>query len=171
MALFVLIVAVTIGGAFFLRDYTVRHLPLWSDSHVAALAIIPDELMKMEHRMPDILGMDEVKARLKDNDHYLVYFLPANYIMQGLIADTGGDWQLYKQHHTVKMITDWIFHPFRHLTEGHHAMHGASGQSGHDMSNGIVRRLVFLKIEGVPIDKPYDLLSVNYHRLRRWLEI
>ena len=84
--------------------------------------------------------------------------------MQGLIADTGGDWKLYKQHHTVSMITDWIFHPFRHLTEGHHAMHGASGHAGHDMGSGIVRRLVFLKIEDVTVDQPYDLLSINAKR-------
>lgn len=90
LALFALIVAVTVGGAFFLRDYTVKHLPLWTDSNVSALAIIPDDLMKMEHRMPDILNMQEVKSRLGDEERYLVYFLPANYIMQGLIADTGG---------------------------------------------------------------------------------
>ena len=168
-AVFVLIVVFTVGGAFFLRDYTVKHLPIWSGSNVAALAIIPDDMMKMEHRMPDILGMDEVKTRLKENDHYLVYFLPANYIMQGLIADTGGDWKLYKQHHTVSMITDWIFHPFRHLTEGHHAMHGASDHAGHDMSAGIVRRLLFLKIEGVPINKPYNLISINAKRMPQFM--
>lgn len=164
LAVFTLIVALTIGGAFFLRDYTVRHLPIWADANVAALAITPNDMQMMEHRMPDILGMDEVKTRLRDDERYLVYFLPAAYIMQGLIADTGGDWKLYKQHHTFSMITDWIFHPFRHLTEGHRAMHGVTGHAGHDMSAGIVRRLVFLKIENVPTDKPYDLLSINAKR-------
>jgi hypothetical protein len=42
--------------------------------------------------------------------------------MQGIITDTGGDWQLYKQHHTMAMIGDWILYPFRHLREGHHTM-------------------------------------------------
>lgn len=82
-ALFVLIAACLIGVAFFLRDYTVKHLPLWTDSNISALAIMPDDMQKMEHRMPDILNLEEVKARLKDNEHYLVYFLPPNYIMQG----------------------------------------------------------------------------------------
>ncbi|MBI5849402.1 MAG: isoprenylcysteine carboxylmethyltransferase family protein [Nitrospirae bacterium] len=163
-AVFVLIVVFTVGGAFFLRDYTVKHLPIWSGSNVAVLGISDTDMPMMNHRMPDILNMDEVKNRLKDDDHYLVYFLPANYIMQGLIADTGGDWKLYKQHHTVSMITDWIFHPFRHLTEGHHAMHGASDHAGHDMGSGIARRLVFLKIEAVTVDQPYDLLSINAKR-------
>jgi protein-S-isoprenylcysteine O-methyltransferase Ste14 len=168
-AVFAFLVAFTIGGAFSLRDYTVKHLPLWSDSNVAVLGISDTDMPMMNHRMPDILNMDEVKNRLKDDDHYLVYFLPANYIMQGLIADTGGDWKLYKQHHTVSMITDWIFHPFRHLTEGHHAMHGASDHTGHDMSAGIVRRLLFLKIEGVPINKPYDLISINAKRMPQFM--
>lgn len=84
--------------------------------------------------------------------------------MQGLIADTGGNWKLYKQHHTISIITDWIFHPFRHLSEGHHVMHGGTGYSGHDLAGGIVRRLVLLKIEDVAIDKPYDMLSINAKR-------
>jgi protein-S-isoprenylcysteine O-methyltransferase Ste14 len=168
-ALFVVIAALTIGGAFFLRDYTVKHLLLWTNSNIAALAIIPDDMQKMEHRMPGILKMEEVKSRIKVNEHYLVYFLPQNYIMQGLIADTGGDWKLYKQHHTFSMITDWILHPFSHLTEGHHAMHGATGHAEHAMSAGIVRRLVFLKIDDVPINRPYDLLSINAKRTPQFM--
>jgi hypothetical protein len=67
------------------------------------------------------------------------------------------------------MITDWIFHPFKHLTEGHHAMHGSSGHASNDMGAGILRRLVFLKIEGVPVDKPYDLLSINAKRMPQFM--
>jgi protein-S-isoprenylcysteine O-methyltransferase Ste14 len=162
---FIALTVITLGSAFFLRDYTVKHLPVWTDANVSALAIIPEDMEKMEHRMPDIISLEEVRSHLKEDEHYLVYFLPANYIMQGLIADTGSDWKLYKQHHTVSMITDWIFHPFRHLTEGHHAYHEMSGHSGHSMQDGIVRRLLFLRIENVSIDKPSDLLSINARRV------
>ena len=162
--IFVVLFAITIGGAFFLRDYTLKHLIIWTDANVSSLAIIPDDMMRMEHRMPDILNLQEVKSRLNDNEHYLVYFLPANYIMQGLIADTGGDWKLYKQHHTISMITDWIFHPFRHLSEGH-SHHEMPGHSAPGMNGGVVRRLLFLKIENVPIKEPSDLLSINARRL------
>jgi protein-S-isoprenylcysteine O-methyltransferase Ste14 len=167
LAVFALLAAFTIGGAFFLRDYTVKHLPLWTESNVSALAINPDDLMMMEHRMPAILNIQEVKSKLNGDDHYLVYFMPPHYVMQGLIADTGGDWRLYKHHHTVGMITDWIFHPFRHLTAGHHGMHGAAGHGGHDMSAGMgmVRRLIFLKIENAPGDRPSDLLCINARRV------
>jgi protein-S-isoprenylcysteine O-methyltransferase Ste14 len=162
--LFVVLSAFIIGGAFFLRDYTVRHLPLWTDTNVVALAILPDDLEKMEHRMGDILNMDEVKARLKSNDHYLVYFLPPNYIMQGLIADTGGEWQLYKHRHTIGMFADWIIHPFSHLKGGHHMMHGAEGHAGHSMTMGVERRLVFLKVDNVTVNRPYDVFSLSAGR-------
>jgi hypothetical protein len=62
------------------------------------------------------------------------------------------------------MITDWIFHSFRHLREGHHAMHGTPDRSGHDIKAGIVRRLVFLKVYDVPISKAFDLFSINAKR-------
>jgi protein-S-isoprenylcysteine O-methyltransferase Ste14 len=164
-ALFVVLSAITIGGAFFLRGYTVNHLPIWTGANVSALAIVPEDMGKMEHRMPDILSLEEVRSHLKNDEHYLVYFLPANYIMQGLIADTGGDWKLYKQHHTTSMITDWIFHPFRHLTEGHHSLHEMPGHPAHSMTGGMVRRLLFLRIENVPVERPADLLSINAKRV------
>lgn len=164
ITLFVLIAAFTVGGAFFLRDYTVRHLPLWTDTNVVALAILPDDLGKMEHRMGDILKMEKVKTRLKDNDHYLVYFLPPDYIMQGLIADTGGEWKLYKHEHTIRMFAGWIIHPFSHLKEGPHAMHGSGGRVGHSMTTGVERRLVFLKVDNVTVSKPYDVFSISAGR-------
>jgi protein-S-isoprenylcysteine O-methyltransferase Ste14 len=90
-ASFVLVWALVLGGAFALRAYTVGHLPVWIDGNVVALAVNPDDVMLMEHRLPDILSLPEVRARVKGGQRYLVYFLPPNYIMQGLIADTGGE--------------------------------------------------------------------------------
>jgi len=95
-ALFALgLAACVIGGAFLLRAYTISQLTLWSKApNVAAVAILPEDGFKMEHRMADILALPEVRQRLVDGKHYLVYFLPPDYIMQGMIADTGGHWQL-----------------------------------------------------------------------------
>ncbi len=117
VALFVLISVGAIGCAFVLRAYTVRHLPLWTGSNVTALAVLPEDEPMMQHRMPEILNVEQVKSRLNQNESYVVYFLPTNYVMQGLIADTGGDWQLYKRHHSIGRFTDWVFHPFSHLGE------------------------------------------------------
>ncbi len=162
--LFLTISLIIIGGAFSLRNYTVRHLPLWTGNNVVALAVLPEDLEKMEHRMGDILKMDEVKTRLSDHEHYLVYFLPPDYIMQGLIADTGGEWKLYKHRHIIAMFTDWIIHPFSHLREGHHAMHGSTGHIGHSMMTGVERRLIFLRIGNVTVSRPFDVFSVNAAR-------
>jgi protein-S-isoprenylcysteine O-methyltransferase Ste14 len=163
VALFVVIVALVLGGTFALRDYTVKHLPLWTDGNVVALAVNPDDVAMMDYRLPEVLRLPDVRARMTEGQRYLVYFLPPNYIMQGLIADTGGEWRLYKQHHTVSMITDWILHPFGHLTEGH-AMHSASGAAVHPGGGGMERRLVFVEVSGTKSGNPFDVFAIGAGR-------
>jgi hypothetical protein len=165
--------AVVLGSAFLLRAYTINTLTLWTGSeNVTAIAILPEDGFKMDHRMADILVLPEVKERLQDGKQYLVYFLPQNYIMQGMIADTGGDWKLYKQHHSISMITDWVLHPFRHLREGHHAMHGGMHMQHRDnptMADGVIRRLIFLSIEDADVRKPAGLFSINALRVPQFM--
>ena len=167
-AAFLLIAALVLGGAFALRDYTVQHLPLWSEANVVAVAVNPDDAPMMDYRLPDVLRLPEVRARITEGKRYLVYFLPPNYIMQGLIADTGGEWRLYKQHHTVSMITDWILHPFGHLTEGH-TMHSASGAGAHPMVGGMDRRLVFVEVSGTAGQTPFDVFGIGVERSPQFL--
>ncbi len=164
-----LVIAVcTIGVSFALRSYTVSHLPLWSDGPVTALAILPDDLMMLDHRMASVLEIPEIKARLeRQTEPFLAYVMPKDYLMQGMIADTGGEWQLYKRHHTFAMIGDWIFHPFLHLEGGHAAMHhgAADGMEGHGGGNGMVRRMIFIRAEtqsGQP--NQADLFGINVRR-------
>jgi protein-S-isoprenylcysteine O-methyltransferase Ste14 len=162
-ALFAVIVVLVLGGAFGLRGYTVKHLALWSDANVVALAVNPDDAPMMDHRLPEVLRLSDVRARLTNGQRYLVYFLPPDYIMQGLIADTGGEWRLYKQHHTISMISDWIFHPFGHLTEGH-TMHSVTGAPAHPMAQGMERRLVFLKVSATTGQPPFDVFAIGAER-------
>ena len=75
MAAFLLL-AVLIGGAFLLRQYTVEHLPLWMDSKVVALAVLAEDKQMMEHRMGDVLSLESIKSRLAENQPYLVFFCP-----------------------------------------------------------------------------------------------
>ena len=150
-----------IGGAFLLRQYTVRHLPLWNDSNVVALAVLPEDEPMMQHRIAGILNVEEVRARLNENESYVAYFLPTNYVMQGLIADTGGDWHLYKHHHSISRFTDWIFHPFGHLGGPQHSVFEPEHHPGHGMAAGSVRRLIFLKVSNVAVTKPADVFAVN----------
>jgi len=164
--------AAVMGVVLFLRSYTISQLTLWTGSqNVTAIAILPEDGFKMDHRMGDILGLKEVHERIKDDKRYLVYFIPHDYIMQGMIADTGGAWKLYEQHHSLSMITDWIFHPFRHLREGHHTMHGMHMEHGDNagMGDGVVRRLIFLSIEDTDVKRPADLFSINALRVPQFM--
>jgi hypothetical protein len=164
IALFPLISVFAIGGAFLLRSYTVNHLPLWADSNVVALAVFPEDEQMMDHRMGDILKVEEVKSRLTGTESYLVYFLPTNYVMQGLIADTGGDWQLYRKHHSIGRFVDWTIHPFSHLGGGHHSIYEQTGHAEHGGAGGSVRRLIFLRVSNVSVGKATDAFAINATR-------
>ena len=163
-----LLAVCAVSGAFALRCYTVSTLPLWSQGRVTALAILPNDLTMLDHRMASVLEMPEIKAHMGGTPGaILVYFMPKDYVMQGMIADTGGEWQLYKRHHTFAMIGDWIFHPFRHLEDGHAAMHHGTGEGteGHTIGTGLVRRMVFLRVEAQSdLPNPADPFGINTRR-------
>jgi len=161
IASFILIAMCAVGGAFVLRGYTVRHLPLWTDSNVVVLAVLPEDELMMQHRMPEILKVEEVRSRLGPTESYVAYFLPTNYVMQGLIANTGGDWQLYKHHHSIGRFSDWVFHPFGHLGGSEHSVFEPAHHPQHNMAEGSVRRLIFLKVSNVSVTDPCDVFAVN----------
>jgi protein-S-isoprenylcysteine O-methyltransferase Ste14 len=140
----------TVGGAFALRSYTVERLPLWSGGSVTTLAILPADLPMMDSRMASVLSLPEIRDRLdRAPGPFLAYFMPVHYVMQGMIADTGAEWQLYKRHHTLAMVWDWIFHPFRHLEGGHSGMHHDrdGGAPADNRVGGMIRRMIFLKVD------------------------
>ena len=166
---FILIIAAAVGGAFALRAYTIARLPLWSEGRVTAMAILPADAVMLEHRLSDVLELPEVKSRLdQPSSPVLVYLLPRQYVMQGMIADTGPQWRLYEHHGTLAMIGDWIFHPFRHLEGGHMMMHhgpGPAAQAGAP-SDGAARRLIFLRGESTPATStPASLFAINASRV------
>jgi protein-S-isoprenylcysteine O-methyltransferase Ste14 len=147
---FLAVAVVAVGGAFALRAYTVDRLPLWSEGRVTALAVLPDDATMLRHRLSDVLALPEVKSRLgRSTGPILAYVVPTRYVMQGMIADTGGEWRLYRHHQTLTMIADWILHPFRHLKGGSMSMHhGGAGEGAHGGGPaGVERRLIFLRVE------------------------
>jgi hypothetical protein len=114
-----------------------------------------------------VLELPEIKAHLGEQGPVLAYLMPKDYVMQGMIADTGGEWQLYKRHHTLAMISDWILHPFRHLENGHAAMHHGMGM-GQGAQNGMARRLIFLRVDAVGGQTdPAALFGINLPRRYR----
>ncbi len=156
-----------VGGAFALRAYTVRELPLWSGGSVWALPIVPADELMVEHRMAEALDLPEIRERLPHDAPVLAYVLPVDYVMQGMIADTDPAWRLYQHHQTLPMIADWVFHPFRHL-EGGHAGHAAmmmhhAGGSG--TASAMVRRIIFVRVDA-PMDQvpPAALLATGAPR-------
>ena len=162
---FALLIVAAVGGAFALRAYTVAHLPLWSNGRVAAINILPGDAAMLEHRMGSVLELADVKSHLANvSGAILVYLLPTQYIMQGMIADSGPEWRLYEHHQTLAMITDWIFHPFRHLQGGHEMLHHEPAAAGAPPS-GAVRRLIFLRVDSpMRADARASLFAINAAR-------
>jgi protein-S-isoprenylcysteine O-methyltransferase Ste14 len=151
---FAILVVLVVGGAFALRAYTVDQLPLWSEGRITAIPILPADSVMLEHRMADLLRLPELKSRLDPlSQPVLVYVVPQNYVMQGMIADTGQKWHLFEEHQTIAMITDWIVHPFGHLQGGdmsiHHDMGGLTAADS-PASGDKVRRLIFLQLDSPP---------------------
>ncbi len=116
----VVIITVVIGTGFIFRTLTLRSLFLPSQANVTLVSILPEDSKLSANVLNGIFvkHVNHFHSRisfLKGEDDYLGYLMPADYIMQGMIADTGSQCQLYKKHHTIAMITDWVLHPFEHL--------------------------------------------------------
>jgi hypothetical protein len=108
----VLTVIVVLGCGFVLRAITLHSLPLQSKGNLTLVSILPED----KHLDTNILnGISQAGAGLQSQNDYLGYVMPGDYIMQGMIADTGESFHLYKSHHSIAMITEWVLHPFRHL--------------------------------------------------------
>jgi hypothetical protein len=107
-----------------------------------------------------------IQAKTRDDKNYLVYVMPPDYIMQGLIADTGPEWRLYHRHFTIRRFLNWVLHPFSHLSGGHHQDHDHAPA---DETSGMVRRLIFLDISGGEIGNPYDFFSINMQRTPQFM--
>ena len=162
--IFVMLLVIVIGSGFILRAYTVHHLPLKQVNGVDVIAITKEDLIAAEQLLPSVLQAPAIASKLepveKSKGHRLLaYFIPINYVMQGMIADTGGEWKLFKQHKTLGMITEFILHPFGHLTGGHmgHAAMGAHDLSMHD-SPTMKRRIIFIEVseDHHEITSPFD---------------
>lgn len=156
-----LIVAIVIGSGFLLRAITLKSLELSTAANITVVPILPEDaakgktvLEKMGSNRPEFINSG------KD---YLAYLMPGDYIMQGMIADTGGAFHLHHGHHTFALITDWVIHPFEHLRRSPAAqmakMHGVDPAIArrhhcpiaveHNLSceNCPYRRIIFIEVD------------------------
>lgn len=166
IGLFVFIAIFAIGSAFFLRDYTIKHLPLWTNGNIVAISITSRDAQKMEHRMNDVLSIEGIRTKLIPGVKYLVYFIPADYIMQGLIADTGINWRLYRRKHfSITRFLHWVFHPFSHLAGGAGHSYDHAPVTSDTQNIATIRRLIFLSVSDKAIVSPHDFFSIGAQRI------
>ena len=113
----VVIVALTMGSGFTLRKITISSLPFMAQNNITVIPILPEDSSVSGDVLQGIItGVETGQIPfIKADKDYLGYVMPPDYIMQGMIADTGGHFHLFKKHHTIALITDWVFHPFEHL--------------------------------------------------------
>jgi len=116
---FVSLVTVTVvmSAGYVCRGITLRSLSFESTDNISLVSILPEDNTLNTSIIRGIKhGQGDGKIGFLNLDRdYLGYVMPADYIMQGMIANTGSDFHLFKQHNTIAMITDWVLHPFQHL--------------------------------------------------------
>jgi protein-S-isoprenylcysteine O-methyltransferase Ste14 len=170
LALFIIIV----GSGFVLRAYTVHHLPFEQIGNVDVISITADDSTNAHDLVPAVLEDSVVVSKLKpfqgkSGHRILAYFIPIDYVMQGMIANTGDEWKLFEQHKTIGMITEYILHPFAHLTGGHaHHMDMSKMKHGPEMyaMPAMKRRVIFIDVASGNDDmkSPYDDFDINVQR-------
>jgi protein-S-isoprenylcysteine O-methyltransferase Ste14 len=113
----IFVVVIVLGSGFICWSLTVHSLPFAAEKNLTLLSILPEDA-KYEPKALDEILHDLATHNIdfmQENKSYLGYLMPADYVMQGMIGDTGSGFHLYKQHHTIAMISDWVLHPFEHL--------------------------------------------------------
>jgi protein-S-isoprenylcysteine O-methyltransferase Ste14 len=170
--IFLVLLLVIVGGGFISRAYTVHHLSLEQINHVDVITITKEDLITAKQLLPSALQDPGIASKLKplenkEGHRLLAYFIPIDYVMQGMIANTGGEWKLFEQHKTLGMITEYIFHPFAHLTGGH-SHHAEMQTHGSNMYNSPVmkRRIIFVELSANNGDlkSPFDDFDINIKR-------
>jgi hypothetical protein len=167
LAIPALIVTLVMGSGFLLRAISLSSLPLATSGNLTLVPILPEDAGLDPQILPEIMAAAAAGEApfLKKDKSYLGYVMPADYIMQGMIADTGDRAHLFKHHHTVALITDWVFHPFAHLRRppaAHMAaMHGVDpgvarrhhcpvglNQAGMECDTCTIRRVILVEVRG-----------------------
>ncbi|MFI5251976.1 MAG: methyltransferase [Bacteroidota bacterium] len=173
-SIFLALCIIIVGSGFVLRAYTIRHLPFEQFGNLDVISITMDDSTNVHDLVPAVLEDSVVASKLKafqgnSGHRILAYFIPIDYVMQGMIANTGDEWKLFDQHKTIGMITEYILHPFAHLTGGHaHHMDMSKMKHGPEMYTmaAMKRRVIFIDVSaaGDELKSPYDDFDINIHR-------
>ena len=170
LAIVLALLVAMVGAGFAARAYTVRHLPLAAIGPVDVLTITPEDLAAARDILPAVLEAPAVAAKLGDSrdraGRVLAYFIPIDYTMQGMIADTGDEWKLFTRHATIPMITDFVLHPVAHLAEGHGHRNAATHGAAMHESPAMKRRVIFVGVSapGRTLASPADDFGIAVTR-------
>ena len=172
IVILLVLLVVIVGSGFISRVYTVHHLPLEQVNHIDVITITKEDLLAATELLPSVSKDSVIASRLESVENrkghrLLAYFIPIDYVMQGMIANTGGEWKLFEQHKTVGMITEYILHPFGHLTRGH--THHTAMEVDHSImhnSPAMKRRIIFIEVSANDgeITSPFDDFNINSTR-------
>jgi len=172
IVILLVLLVVIVGSGFISRVYTVRHLPLGQVTGVDVITITKEDLIAAKQVLPSVLNDSVIASKLQPVENrkghrLLAYFIPVNYVMQGMIANTGEEWKLFEQHKTIGMITEYIFHPFGHLTGGHtpHTTMEAHHSSMHN-SPAMKRRIILIEVssDSQVLTSLFDDFDINATR-------
>jgi protein-S-isoprenylcysteine O-methyltransferase Ste14 len=166
----ILLLGLAAGLGFGLRSYTITRLPLATNDGVDVLSILPED-RALAPRLLDALRQNPAtNAALQSiqrtpNSRILAYVVPVNYVMQGMIADTGERWKLFRTHRTLANITDYMLHPIGHL-EHEHGSHAGMAMGGGTMPS---RRVIVLEVvSGHPLLSAHDDFGIDDRRNPRF---
>lgn len=116
VAIPLIIIIFVIGSGFILREITLYSLHLETRNNLTVLSVLPEDNRFKDNVIDSVInGQRDGKIILSGEKDYLGYLMPADYIMQGMIANTGSEFHLFKQQNTIAMISEWVLHPFQHL--------------------------------------------------------
>ena len=107
------IIVVVIGSGFLLRSITLHSIGLSRAGNITIVPILPEDV-EMGKMVLGKMGANGLEF-IDSGKDYLAYLIPGDYIMQGMIANTGDEFHLHKGHNTFALIMDWVVHPFEHL--------------------------------------------------------
>ena len=111
--------AVVIGTGFVLRAITLDSLLFKTSHNLTLVTLLPEDYPLSQKALEAMLRAasppQKELAFLEEGKDYLGYLMPVDYVMQGMIANTGEEFHLHEQQHTFALMTDWVLNPLEHL--------------------------------------------------------
>jgi len=111
--------AMVIGAGFVLRAITLNSLPFKTTHNLTLVSLLPEDDPLRQKTIDAMVRAASPPHRelafLEEGKDYLGYLMPVDYVMQGMIANTGEEFHLHEQQQTFALIMDWVLNPFEHL--------------------------------------------------------